>query len=349
MFTQWRSDSQDVEVIDDNRDKRTLTEANLVSAASNLNLCSNFKSKSNFKASSSLSNMRTLTQSASYGKRKGSNHVSDGSKGNGSLTRSDSLSSLPVLYDSGLFEAAKFANPVLPQYHPKLLMELLNFGKTKRVKAILAHLVRCISGSDGVQTIYSEDHVDNGVFNVQLSRQRSVSARSEKDIDLSSMNYVEIKSIPPLPLYALIAADKDNSSLNSEITAQKSKEADYNDLLSPNILKNDDDDIDFLSTSADSNSSNPRRGRLHSGGNKATTDPHRFTSVQANILREYLFKLNLPGLSGNDQFYLAALAEVVGSTTLEFSNEYDGMWLFSLNYSIKKANNLKIHVTNEFF
>lgn len=47
--------------------------------------------------------------------------------------------------DYGLFEASRIACPVLPQYHPKQLMELLNSGKIRWVKAILGHLVRCIS------------------------------------------------------------------------------------------------------------------------------------------------------------------------------------------------------------
>lgn len=46
--------------------------------------------------------------------------------------------------DYGLFEASRIACPVLPQYHPKQLMELLNSGKIRWVKAILAHLVRLV-------------------------------------------------------------------------------------------------------------------------------------------------------------------------------------------------------------
>lgn len=65
------------------------------------------------------------------------------------------LQDMPVSYDYmndfGLFEASRIACPVLPQYHPKQLMELLNSGKIRWVKAILAHLVRCISGSCAVR------------------------------------------------------------------------------------------------------------------------------------------------------------------------------------------------------
>lgn len=58
---------------------------------------------------------------------------SDGSEGS---------STSELMPDFGLFEAAHIACPVLPQYHPKQLMELLNSGKIRWVKAILGHLVR---------------------------------------------------------------------------------------------------------------------------------------------------------------------------------------------------------------
>jgi DmX-like protein len=68
---------------------------------------------------------------------------------------------IPVSYDYmndfGLFEASRIACPVLPQYHPKQLMELLNSGKIRWVKAILAHLVRCISGSCAVRGSGNEE------------------------------------------------------------------------------------------------------------------------------------------------------------------------------------------------
>lgn len=55
---------------------------------------------------------------------------------------------LDYMPDYGLFEASRIACPVLPQYHPKQLMELLNSGKIRWVKAILSHLVKCIGGQD---------------------------------------------------------------------------------------------------------------------------------------------------------------------------------------------------------
>ena len=51
---------------------------------------------------------------------------------------------LKALSEEGLFEASRLANPMLPQYHPKQLIEMLNSGKTKRVKAILLHMIKTL-------------------------------------------------------------------------------------------------------------------------------------------------------------------------------------------------------------
>lgn len=67
-------------------------------------------------------------------------NLSDGVKliaSYGSLPSSKFLNIVILLYmwwffyfkDCGLFEAVQITNPVLPQYHPKQLLELLNFGK----------------------------------------------------------------------------------------------------------------------------------------------------------------------------------------------------------------------------
>lgn len=51
---------------------------------------------------------------------------------------------LDALSGEGLFEAARLSSPILPQYHPKQLIVLLNAGKTKRVKAILLHVLTAL-------------------------------------------------------------------------------------------------------------------------------------------------------------------------------------------------------------
>ena len=65
------------------------------------------------------------------------------------MNETEARKDVNLLPDFGLFEASHMACPILPQYHPKQLMELLNSGKIRWVKAILAHLVRCIGGGSG--------------------------------------------------------------------------------------------------------------------------------------------------------------------------------------------------------
>ena len=64
----------------------------------------------------------------------------------GVVNQDEAQKEMNLMPDFGLFEASHMACPVLPQYHPKQLMELLNSGKIRWVKAILAHLVRCLGG-----------------------------------------------------------------------------------------------------------------------------------------------------------------------------------------------------------
>lgn len=63
----------------------------------------------------------------------------------GAIVQSEQMNNVDYMPDYGLFEASRIACPVLPQYHPKQLMELLNSGKIRWVKAILAHLVRSVN------------------------------------------------------------------------------------------------------------------------------------------------------------------------------------------------------------
>lgn len=77
--------------------------------------------------------------------------------------------------DFGLFEASRIACPVLPQYHPKQLMELLNCGKIRWVKAILAHLVRCISGTYNTHRTISGSGDDEVISHQVVLRLLSIS------------------------------------------------------------------------------------------------------------------------------------------------------------------------------
>nr|CAD7457416.1 unnamed protein product [Timema tahoe] len=202
------------------------------------------------------------------------------------IVQADQISSADYMTDYGLFEASRIACPVLPQYHPKQLMELLNSGKIRWVKAILAHLVRCISGTCSVRqgTFQSGTDEESLVRQRGWSRSRTLSVSYvgagsvlvfvwrengkllwkknlctlDRDSNLNllatgslvycessaldhvatqagttspleqrgsttaipeelTLDYAEITSIPPLPLWTLLAADKETTGISVQM------------------------------------------------------------------------------------------------------------------------------------
>ena len=100
-----------------------------------------------------------------------------------------------LLPDFGLFEASHMACPILPQYHPKQLMELLNSGKIRWVKAILAHLVRCIGGGSGSR--YKTSTM--GSFNDDCEkRSPRYDHLNYEPLRVSNLNTVDLVSFLPL-------------------------------------------------------------------------------------------------------------------------------------------------------
>lgn len=178
--------------------------------------------------------------------------------------------------DYGLFEASRIACPVLPQYHPKLLMELLNSGKIRWVKAILAHLVKCIGGKDdGNEDI--QGWTRSRTLSVSYPPGSPEHRASLGDI---ALDYDEINNIPPLPLWTLLAADKESSN------AQEEKK-DYNELFD-NTVPVDDDSLDTMLDDMDSTQMERRPSE------KIYSLTH-FTPKQGRILSKLLTHIHLPG------------------------------------------------------
>ena len=238
VYSQWRGAGEGIDIATtDAPDTRTLTEQSLhtVSSSASLNLgvpkgLKVSMSTSSIKLTGSFSSISMLNENV---KRNESQKKLGGLRGDkGEFSKSDSVSSMQIIQDCGLFEASRLANPVLPQYHPKQLIELLNFGKIRRVKAILAHLVRCISGNDPTQmALVGSDEHQSG-HGRHFSHQRALSVAgpamqpdSTTIPEDTNLDYIEISSIPPLPMYALFAADQDTppSTINSEPTGSKSQ------------------------------------------------------------------------------------------------------------------------------
>jgi len=243
--------------------------------------------------------------------------------GKTNLEKTDSTLSLNLIHELGLFEAAHQASPVLPQYHPKSLMELLYFGKVRRVKAILAHLVRCIAG----RTVHPVTNVDDiNLDDNRLYKQRTMSVSQPSPGDAPLLNedvtldYVEITSIPLLPLYSLLAADSDTSQPDISAAAQSGQEKlDYKDLFNTNVMDEEELNTDVLSSSGE------ERTRLARSVSATgiTQNPFHFSASQASLLGKHLTHMHLPDLSGQDQMYLLALADTVAHTKSDFADSFE--------------------------
>ena len=334
VYSQWRGPGEGMDTVLEQftassslLDTRTFTEQNLttVSSSSALNIPKGFKgsrSSSNIKLASSFTNIAMLAEN-SFGKRKDSRVSTTGKP---DLTKSESMTSIHLIQDCGLFEAARLANPVLPQYHPKQLIELLNFGKIRRVKAILAHLMRCIAGNEVQSTPFNDD--SQGGRQRMFSHQRalSVAAPSSPNPEARTipediqLDYIEISSIPPLPLYALLAADHDTTGVYTPSDSKKldTTEQDYNTLFNTGSMDEDELDDPFNDDEVFGGSPTSRERRRSSS--QFSVNPNYFGPGQSTLLARHLTHIQLPGLSSLDQMYLLALADTVANTTENFTD-----------------------------
>lgn len=228
--------------------------------------------------------------------------------------------SFDYMPDYGLFEASRIACPVLPQYHPKQLMELLNSGKIRWVKAILAHLVRCIGSSCSLR---ADD--ENLVKQRNWSRSRTMSVSyvgttspleprgSTTQIpEELTLDYAEITSISPLPLWTLLLADKENNLPHQ----QNEDKHDYNELFDSNLDEGESLD-DMLEEDYDCSRQKDRRSSVPERQGISHFGPR-----QGRLLSRLLTHTHLPGLSSLDQMHLLALADTVSTCNVDFAERF---------------------------
>ncbi|XP_031780869.1 dmX-like protein 2 isoform X2 [Nasonia vitripennis] len=228
---------------------------------------------------------------------------------------------LDYMPDYGLFEASRIACPVLPQYHPKQLMELLNSGKIRWVKAILAHLVRCITSSCPIR---ADDENLMKAKGGGWSRSRTMSVSyvgasspleprgSTTQIpEELTLDYAEITSISPLPLWTLLIADKETNA-----SQQNEDKQDYNKLFDGQVDEGEslddmlDEDYDHTRQKDRRSSVPERQGISH------------FGPRQGRVLSRLLTHTHLPGLSSLDQMHLLALADTVSTCNVDFAERF---------------------------
>ncbi|CAH8559081.1 unnamed protein product [Schistosoma turkestanicum] len=185
------------------------------------------------------------------------------------------LKDIELLSNLGLFEAVQIVNPILPQFHPRQLLEWMNLGHLRRIKAILAHLTRCLSAL-GNSSQQSHTHYDShrrmtkGNLNSELTNlvidsfdttlTSSTRTNNTKPKPVSSMSYtphspnnlLEAHAIPPLPLYVLLAVDSlQVTDVNADVKSDKHFDAinewsdEYGSADESNIFKIQDDDLNL--------------------------------------------------------------------------------------------------------
>ncbi|XP_052438398.1 dmX-like protein 2 isoform X2 [Carassius gibelio] len=242
----------------------------------------------------------------------------------GSAGIDDAVRPPAVIQDGGLFEAAHSLSPTLPQYHPTQLLELMDLGRVRRAKAILAHLVKCIAGEVAV---VRDVEAGEGGARRHLSRTISVTGSTAKDTIVAGRDggrdYTEINSIPPLPLYALLSADQDTSykmgdeagkaGKGAERETQKQSEDQYADLFQVPAVTTDD----FVNFAAEKPEKKSRVINLSQYG------PTYFGPEHAQVLSSHLMHSSLPGLTPLEQMFLVALADTVATTSAEVAGPTD--------------------------
>ncbi|XP_066885969.1 dmX-like protein 2 isoform X4 [Kogia breviceps] len=251
-----------------------------------------------------------------------SNMLSRKSIVEGAAIADDIFCSPTVAQDGGLFEAAHVLSPTLPQYHPTQLLELMDLGKVRRAKAILSHLVKCIAGE---VAIVRDADAGEGTKR-HLSRTISVSGSTAKDTVTigkdGTRDYTEIDSIPPLPLYALLAADQDTTYRISEESTkipqsyedhtESQPEDQYSELFQIQDITTDDIDLEP-----------EKRENKSKVINLSQYGPAYFGQEHARVLSSHLMHSSLPGLTRLEQMFLVALADTVATTSTELDENRD--------------------------
>uniref|UniRef100_A0A8K9UYG8 Dmx like 1 n=1 Tax=Oncorhynchus mykiss TaxID=8022 RepID=A0A8K9UYG8_ONCMY len=223
--------------------------------------------------------------------------------------------------DYGLFEAAHHLFPTLPQYHPVQLLELMDLGKVRRAKAILSHLVKCIAGEIVALK-------DNGTNQDKRLRSRTISAGGSTSRDPKlfskgeSSDYTEIDSIPPLPLYALLAADEDCSPKPKDKVASLSGDSGHGS------SQTDAYDELFQSSGVGVDDLEHMDSDQEDGGAKVIDlsqySPTFFGPEHAQVLSSHLLHSSLPGLTRMEQMSLMALADTIATTSTDIRESQSG-------------------------
>ena len=198
---------------------------------------------------------------------------------------------------------------MLPQYHPQQLIEMLYAGKTKRVKAILRHVLRILKsrrnltvshdlsarkissfGCSDYSALMGDDTTN------EFERRNSVMSAI---VDDDNLNYEELDLIAPIPLYALYEADNLTEGVDESSSAINSSSKENYEFLF-NQQQNELDSIDLINDNGSMSSGLVQR--RHSSASEFSKVAKKnqinivFTTRHSKILTELLTHAHLPGL-----------------------------------------------------
>lgn len=224
-----------------------------------------------------------------------------------------------------LLDYAHSKNSPLPQYHPKILTDLLSSGKLGAVKLILSNLVKYlllyeIKGGPirRVDHSYmSDEEEEEGTRGRLLSVVDGCLKRSRH-----AEVKVQVESIPPLPLSQLklftsIATDdthneKGGGDESDVITEGGEEDDDYDALFSNPISFNPSDDFSYMNSNSETNNDIMF--------DQINLTKSSFNTLLSDKLASILQYTSLPGINDIEQVRLLAIAHTVARTTSNFSD-----------------------------
>ena len=206
----------------------------------------------------------------------------------------------------GLFEVAASLCPSLQQYHPLILSELLNSGHMDAVREILIHLAICINGDYQDTTCQQiATQLSKYCFCDQLSRIIQLCTSGNR--------------ITPLPLYKLvqtngkIGSSLKNSDSTSKDTTSASQALEIGDNLDDMLAEDDYDkgDTDNELDEILGVKSNKKKAKVQEHVDLTKFPPNYFGKEHCKVIKEFLTRSQLPGLTSLDQMELMALADTL--------------------------------------
>ena len=233
----------------------------------------------------------------------------------------------------GLFEVAASLCPSLQQYHPLILSELLNSGHMAAVRKILIHLAICINGDFQDTTCQQvATQLSKYYFCDQLSNSIQLCTSGNR--------------ITPLPIHDLVqnngkilfATENPKSHVKETSDIGLSKPMEVDDTLEDLWDQNEDSDKqsdDELDEILGIKPNKKKKAKAVEHVDLSKFDPNYFGREHCIVIKEFLTRNQLPGLTSLDQMELMALADTINlantSNFEELSDEKHNGSLHAVN------------------